>query len=281
MFISISFELKDGLFYVIKTYDNYRTKTFVYKNGHKYTKTYRYKNRRCRPNDKAAFKKYRNNKAYHREFYVNGYLHRRKDNITGKDKPALISDKLEYIIKIYSIEGNIHRDGDKAAIIIKNRKGFILELYYYKNGYLHRYYNKPAIIKRDNDLNIIEEYYYKFGLLYNDRGPCYIFYMFYKKCIIKCIEHFFCYDYNNKIMNQDGYIVTYDKHSKTIEHYKVCNITSASEYFFEENNISYDHLQINLLESPSTIFDKHEEYNEPIVNEAIYYKLDKIEKICL
>ncbi len=51
--------------------------------------------------------------------------------------------------------GEIHRDGDEAAVILPNGSR-----YWYMNGKLHRSDDKPAIVKADGS-----QYWYKYGSL--------------------------------------------------------------------------------------------------------------------
>ena len=84
-------------------------------------------------------------------FYKNGELHR------DGDKPAVICANGE---QHFYENGKFHRDGDKPAVIFASGAQR-----FYKNGKLHRDGDKPAIIWADG-----AQHFYKNGKLHRKNG---------------------------------------------------------------------------------------------------------------
>lgn len=100
----------------------------------------------------------------------------RADITAKKDMDSLIKNTKANCITTMDDEGLLHSYNDKPALVLKNKKGQVLKVAWYKHGLYHREC-KPALIKitrRYNNngisLNIIT-CYYKDGWLhsYNDK----------------------------------------------------------------------------------------------------------------
>lgn len=206
-------------------------------------------------------------------------------------------------------DGNIHRDGDTPAMIVKHN-GLVIGEFYYKNGIrhrdgdlpqshytdqdgtrsveyvkynmLHREGDKPAIVHTDSNGNVVKESYYKYGLLHrdNNENPCMIEkngsiirheFVKHPKGIESIVYHQNGTDIEYHSSNKISSI-SYDKNNK----FKEAIDNKLNKYDYDDDGNPRIQIGYNLVKKGNEVYMSDEDYNFHKLNEAPDYVKDYI-----